>query len=299
MPHTSAPIKMFTSHRANSAGLWRLLVFFLVNICVHCNVPKPSAPAYYNQTILSHRNDSLIVDLFKNRSTSKKTFKGSLLIDRTADSSVDSNVDLAINSASNSVDSAVDSSPIEAAALIATPTLAAKPIDSARLAKPFLAEPKALIESSTSLSVLVQDVRSPGKAAEQASRDSNRASSRVSDRASSKVSSEFSKEISENSQVESLPKAQARVQQPQHTRSRTGSTTIDLSENKFGKPSIQYLNQSRPSTATYITKNNEVLTVRPVAKQANKDRSAITDLHIGVSSQLKNFSRSFPYVFCI
>ena len=235
---------MFANRPANPAGLLRLFhcsfyrLFFclifclLVNSCVHCNVPKPAA--YFNQTILIHRsaNDSATVGQFK--LTPKKTFKGSLLTDLAA-----------------------DASPIEPIALVASPTLPTKPIDSARppLAKPFLGDQKltSLIEASTtSLSVLVQDdVVQPAKAA---------------------ATRKFHDEI------ETLPKPEARVQQPQHTRSRTGSTTIDLSENKFGKPSIQYLNQSRPSTATYVTKNNEVLTVRtPVSKQANK----VTDLHIG------------------
>lgn len=232
---------MFANRPANSAGLLRLLfacsfywLFYclLVNSCVHCNVPKPSA--YFNQTILIHRgsaNDSATVGQFKltPKLTPRKTFKGSLL---------------------------TDASTIEPLALVAS--LATKPIDAAGvpLAKPFLGDPKStsLIEpSTTSLSVLAaqDDVRQPQPAKAAASRKFH---------------------------ADSLPKAEARVQQPQHTRSRTGSTTIDLSENKFGKPSIQYLNQSRPSTATYVTKNNEMLTVRtPVSKQANK----VTDLHIG------------------
>lgn len=232
---------MFTDHHVNPAGLLRLLFYCsLLSSCVHCNVPKPSdsAAAYFNQTILTHRNDSSIVGEFQSKSSSpKKSFKSSLLLDP-----------------------AVDSPPIEPAALAASAVL--KSVDASDgppLAKPFLVKPKStsLIESSTSLSVLLHDDGSLSKRPPEAQR------------------SAFPTED------ESLPKPEARVQQPQHTRSRTGSTTIDLSENKFGKPSIQYLNQSRPaSTATYITKNNEVLTVSRAAvstKQTNK----VTDLHIG------------------
>lgn len=78
---------------------------------------------------------------------------------------------------------------------------------------------------------------------------------------------------------EFLPKPEARVQQTQHTRSRTGSTTIDLTDSKFNRPSLQYLNQTKASSdaITYITKNNEILTVNKQIKQANK----VIDLHIG------------------
>ena len=227
--------EMFTNHRANPAGPLRLLFYcLLVNSCVHCNVPKPSAPAYLNQTIVHRSANDTIVDQFKSKSPPRKTFKGLLLADPTVDSS------------------SIDSSQIEPV----SPTLAAKSVDAARspLAKP-LVQPKpkstSLIEASTSLSVLAPD-STPVKAAEPVA----------------------------SIHDERLPKAEARVQQPQHTRSRTGSTTIDLSEKQFGKPRIQYLNQSRPSTATYVTKNNEVLTVRTaVSKQGNK----VTDLHIGKS----------------
>lgn len=84
--------------------------------------------------------------------------------------------------------------------------------------------------------------------------------------------------------VELLPKPQARVlESPQHTRSRTGSTTVDLGVNAgaFNIPRMQFLNQTKPEAAlSYVTSNQrEISTARqpPIAKDANK----ITDLHIG------------------
>lgn len=79
---------------------------------------------------------------------------------------------------------------------------------------------------------------------------------------------------------ELLPKPLARVQQkPQHTRSRTGGTTIDLATNgEYNKPTLQYLNQTRPQSAhTYVASNQDLSTVRKVGKNDSK----VTDLHIG------------------
>lgn len=263
---------MSTDHQVHPALLWRLLFYCsLLSSCVHCTVPKSdqTSVAYFNQTILIHRNHSAIVGEFE---SPKKSFKSSLQFDGIVDGP---SIELANLSLSSKL---IDAS------------------DSPLVAKAFLVKPKStsLIESSTSLSVVLHDDGSLSPARrpvdEPVQRPVEDAVQQPAEDAVQRPSDDLVQPANDAAQrsafhaddveIETLPKPEARVQQPQHTRSRTGSTTIDLSENKFGKPSIQYLNQSRPaSTATYITKNNEVLTVSraAVSKQTNK----VTDLHIG------------------
>lgn len=113
-----------------------------------------------------------------------------------------------------------------------------------------------LIESSTSLSVVINDDQLIAK---------------------SPIHSEQLIKLQNDESIEILPKPQARVQQPQHTRSRTGGTTVDLAtSSSFGKPKIQYLNQTKPQ-ASYMP--NEPDTV--IARKSIKDNSKPVDLHIG------------------
>ena len=66
----------------------------------------------------------------------------------------------------------------------------------------------------------------------------------------------------------------------QYFRSRTGSTTVDLSDTGFKKPKLQYLNQSKSPLAKSISflenKNDE-----QTAKSPKGAKRKITDLHIG------------------
>lgn len=81
---------------------------------------------------------------------------------------------------------------------------------------------------------------------------------------------------------EFLPKPESRVQQSQHTRSRTGSTTVDLASNKYKQqPYPSYLNQTRPidSYVSPSSVSNSAGTDDQTSN--NKALNKVINLHIG------------------